>query len=98
MKGSVIFREAAELWRQMRLEYQDVVEAQYQAAEVATHGHMVNARGRERGWSAYSVFMGGPNVVGAYASDELRDWLLEHPRTTLRQFEACYAEPTRQVA
>lgn len=89
---SLIFATASAQWAAMRAAYQDVLEAQYEAAEEATNGYMVNARGQAKGWTGMAVFTGPPTVVQAYASDELKEHLAAHPRTSTRAFEAQWFE------
>lgn len=84
---SAIFDVATAQWRRMRAEYQDVLDAQYAAAEHTCNGNLVNARGRAAGVTGMDVFTGPPNVVTAYASDELAEHLRNHPRLTLAEFE-----------
>ena len=89
---SAIYDHAADLWDRMHREYRLVSEAQYHAAEVATNANMVNARGRAAGWASWDVFHGPPSVVTAYGTEELWDHLNDHPRTTLRAFEAQWVQ------
>lgn len=93
---SVIYGWATEQWNQMRRDYQDVLEAQYAAAVHATHGYMVNARGLAAGHNSLSVFTGSQQIIGAYGTRELKDWLWNHPRTTLAAFEAGWFNPEEQ--
>lgn len=88
----MIFDLAASQWRRMRSDYQDVLEAQYAAAEHTCNGYLVNARGRAAGVTGMTVFTGPPNVVAAYASDELVEHLSVHPRLTLADFERQWLE------
>jgi len=90
--SSVIFARARAQWHAMRRDYQDVLEAQYAAAEEATNGYMVTAEGQSWGWSGWSVFTSNPTTQAAHGSPELLEWLREHPRLTLAEFERQWAE------
>lgn len=59
-------------------EYDAYFEAQYQAAERATRGNMVNLRGWDRGVSAERILRGLASL--RFASEELRDWIEENGR------------------
>lgn len=95
---SAIFTLGASWYRRMRAEYQDVHEAQYAAAVAATHGHMVNRRGLDRGWTSERVFTATPVAVRAYATRELLDHLAGHPRTTLAAYEAAWLETLMEAS
>ena len=84
---SAIFAHAAELHAPMQRDLALVREAQYAAAVDACNGNLVNARGRAAGVTSWDVFTGGRHLVTAYGTDELRDHLAAHPRTTLAAFE-----------
>lgn len=87
---SAIFDRAARRWEQMRGEYELVRLAEYEAASAATRGHLLSRRGLAAGQDSWTVFTGGPHLVRAYGSDELREHLQQHPRTTLAAFEAAW--------
>lgn len=74
-------------WRECRADYDDTLYAQYEAAEEATRGAMLNARGRARGIDAFSLFMGPEVRALAYASEELVEHWATHPRVTFAAFE-----------
>lgn len=74
-------------WRECRAVYDDTLYAQYEAAEEATRGAMLNARGRARGIDAFSLFMGPEVRALAYASEELIEHWATHPRVTFAMFE-----------
>lgn len=89
---SAIWSHAGSQWRAMRRDFQDVLEAEYARAVDETAGNMVNARGRAKGVTSMDVFTGSWNIVAAYASDELKEHLRLHPRTTLQAFERYWLE------
>ncbi|KAB1883652.1 hypothetical protein F6W70_13730 [Microbacterium maritypicum] len=82
-----IISEAFNAWRECRAEYDDTLYAQYEAAEAATNGAMLNARGRQKGIDPFSLFMGNERRALAYASEELVEHWQSHPRVTFEKFE-----------
>ena len=82
-----IVSDAFTAWRECRAEYDDILHAQYMAAEEATRGAMLNARGREKGIDPFSLFMGNETRALAYASEELVEHWQQHPRITYARFE-----------
>lgn len=82
-----IVSEAFNAWRECRAEYDDTLYAQFNAAEEATNGAMLNARGREKGIDPFTLFMGNETRARAYASEELIEHWETHPRTTFAKFE-----------
>jgi len=82
-----IISEAFSAWRECRAEYDDILYAQFVAAEEATRGAMLNARGREKGIDPLSLFMGTELRARAYASEELIEHWEQHPRITFAKFE-----------
>lgn len=76
----------------MRAELDAVRLAEYDAASAATRGNLLSRRGLAAGVDSWDVFLGGPNMVRAYGSDELREHLERHPRTTRAAFEAAWFE------
>lgn len=87
MTVSPLFLGAAARWREVDREFAIVREAEYATAVEETGGFMINTRGHAAGWDSWRVFTGAPNVVRAYASEELRDHLARYPRTRRRGFE-----------
>lgn len=80
--------EAALAYRdQLRLEFQDHLEARQQQAERDCNGVLLNARGRAAGVDTSTLFYGPRVRVDAYASEELRDWFGRHGRVTFEEFE-----------
>lgn len=82
-----IITEAFSAWRECRAEYDDTLYAQYEAAEEATRGALLNARGRANGIDPFSLFMGNERRALAYASEELVEHWDSHPRVTFAAFE-----------
>lgn len=74
-------------WRECRAEYGQTLYAQYVAAEEATNGAMLNARGRQKAIDAFTLFMGPEVRALAYASEELVEHWETHPRVTFAKFE-----------
>lgn len=84
---SAIYAYAETLRQEMLAEYQTVLEAQLEAAGAATNGVMLNKRGRARGLTEMDIFTANNVIFQAYASEELREYLAAHPRTTRTSFE-----------
>ncbi|TCJ28742.1 hypothetical protein E0W80_04380 [Microbacterium sp. PI-1] len=85
-----IVSEAFAAWRECRAEYDNTLYAQFVAAEEATRGAMLNARGREKGIDPFSLFMGNETRALAYASEELVEHWETHPRITFAKFERAW--------
>ncbi len=88
MSRSAIFSAAVDQWRELNTEWRDVIEAQFVAAEEATRGNLLNARGRERQVDAFSLFYGPDVRARAYASEELIAFWSTTPRVTFADYEA----------
>lgn len=84
---SPIFTYAAELYREMREEFELTVEAAHAAAEEGTRGAMLNKHGRAEGIDAYSLMTGPWSRVERYASPELIEWCELHGRPSVARFE-----------
>lgn len=82
-----IISEAFSAWRECRAEYDATLYSQYEAAEAATNGAMLNARGREKSIDPFTLFMGTEARALAYASEELVEYWQSHPRITFAKFE-----------
>ncbi|WP_347956224.1 hypothetical protein [Gordonia aichiensis] len=61
--------------KQMQDEYDEYTYERYMAAEVATRGHLLNARGRALKVDAWSLLSGNAKRVNAYGSEELLGFL-----------------------
>lgn len=88
---SHIFAEAATFWRQMKAEYDDMLEREYRRAETATNGYLVNREGRRRHIDGRTLFSGPEVRARKYASDELLEHWNNHPRPSLQHFEKQWA-------
>lgn len=84
---SPIFAYAADQYRQMRREFDDVLEAAYVAAEQGAHGSMLNSAGRSAPIDPYSLLTGPWSRVLKYASPELIEWFEEVGRPSVTEFE-----------
>lgn len=82
-----IITDAFAEWRECRAEYDECLYSQYIAAEEATSGALLNARGRAAGIDAFTLFMGNERRALAYASEELIEHWASHPRITFARFE-----------
>lgn len=87
MTRSPIFAHAADLYREMRREFDVVLEAAYAAAEEGTGGSLLNAAGRAAPVDAYSLLMGPWSRVLKYGSPELIEWFQVHGRPSVAEFE-----------
>jgi hypothetical protein len=74
-------REAREMWWEH-------VMRQYDEAEAATNGYLLNARGQAKGMNPSELFTGPARIAYAYASDELKAFWRAHPRVTQAEFVA----------
>lgn len=92
---SAIFAEAAELWTEMKLEYDSQVEWRIRWAEAVTNGAMLNKAGRDAGISTESLFAGSESRAMKYASDELKEHWADAGRLRLADFEAEWLEMRR---
>ncbi|MFB7899974.1 phage minor capsid protein [Streptomyces xiamenensis] len=66
--------------------YREHVYAQYLAAEDALRGVLLNRRAAAEGIDPITLFSGPAHVAYARASEELRRWWQDHPRTTLAEY------------
>ena len=90
--NSAIFTFAADLRRRMIRDYQDLAEAQYEAALEGTGGVMTNALCEERGYTSRAVYEAHAATIAVYGSRELQDYLEHTPRVTRTAFEAQWLE------
>lgn len=84
---SPVFAFAADEWRALREEFELVREAAFALAQEATHGAMLNARGKRARIDPYSLFIGPATRAHAYASPELIEHWRSHTRPVFAQFE-----------
>lgn len=82
-----LIRDGFDAWRECRAAYEETRNAQYIAAEGATNGAMLNARGRAKSIDPLSLFMGNEARALAYASEELIEHWHTHPRIPFATFE-----------
>jgi hypothetical protein len=100
MTTAQIFAEAAALVdadrlpgetrrRYARRTYLMFVDAQYEAAEAATRGHMLSAAARDAGMvDPRDLFWGRADAAMRHASPELIEWWAANPRRTLAEHTA----------
>jgi len=81
---SPIFAHAADMWRQMRAEFQDYLEAQMTAAQRDLGPHLLR---RSSDATTESVFTGPWQHAQAHASPELIEWWEQHGRMTVTEYE-----------
>lgn len=84
---SPIFQHAADMYREMRREFDVVLEAAYAAAEEGTHGSLLNALGRREPVTAFSLLTGPWSRVEKYGSPELLEWFNQVGRPSMLDFE-----------
>jgi hypothetical protein len=84
---SPIFTYAADLYREMRQEFELSVEAAHAAAELGTGGAMLNRHGRAEGIDAYSLMTGPWRRVLLYGAPELIEWCEANGRPSVARFE-----------
>lgn len=68
--------------------YGEFTYTRYLAAEDATRGHMLNAKGQAAGIDPYELFHGPAKRAAAYASPELARWFKEHGRISWIEYKA----------
>jgi hypothetical protein len=66
--------------------YREYVFAQVLAAEEATNGYLLNAKAKASGVDPASLFTGPSHIAYARASEELKRWWQDNPRTTLAEY------------
>lgn len=84
---SSIFQEAARQWHQMKSDYLGYIDAEYDKALEACAGVLVNKAGREQHVDGYNLFTGTQGRADKYASPELLEYWMDHPRLSLMDFE-----------
>lgn len=84
---SKLIAEGFAAWRECRAAFDELLHAQYQAAEEATHGAMLNERGRQAGIDPWRLFTSNALFRNAYASEELQDHWKDHPHITYARYE-----------
>jgi hypothetical protein len=71
---------------QVREMYQEHVFSQLLAADEATNGRLLSRAAQQAGVSPESLFTGPSHIAYARASEELKRWWADHPRTTLAEY------------
>ncbi|MCX4827179.1 phage minor capsid protein [Streptomyces sp. NBC_01016] len=72
--------------KQIREMYDEHVWAQYMAAEDATNGYLLSREAKAAGIDPGSLFTGPSHVAYARASEDLKRWWADNPRTTLAEY------------
>lgn len=85
--NSPFIRDAFERRAAVRAEYEDVFWMQYEAAELATNGRLLNRRGEKAGVDPVQLFRANAAYRYAYASEELVDFWRERPHLTFTTYE-----------
>ena len=83
---TTIFQYAAQLWAEMRRDFEDYLESEYQRAEEFTNGVLLCPGSRSQ-VDAYSLFIGPEKNAFKHCSEELKDYWAQHPRMSLSDFE-----------
>lgn len=90
---SPILRDAFAHQKQLRNEFSLLRTQQYMDAEAATNGVLLNADGKRLGINPMHLFTHNRAFAHRYASEELLEWWLDHPRMTYPDFERQSYEP-----
>jgi hypothetical protein len=85
--GSAAVGFGIELHKRIRAEFEEHRTAAYEAADEACRGHLLNDRGRRAGIDAWDLFIGNEARARAYASEELLEHWVTHPRVTIAAYE-----------
>lgn len=85
--ASLTFTRAAHAYRVIKIGFDAVKLAEYDNAESATRGAMVNAVGRRAGITGWELMNRNMATVRKYGSAELIEYLDTYPKTTLESFE-----------
>lgn len=90
---SPLIRKALDRIAELRAEHRLMVLADFDAAEEATLGAMVNERGRARGVQPFDLFTHNSVYFAAYATEELREWRALHPHVPFSAYERTMTDP-----
>lgn len=85
---SVFIRAAIEQRAVIRAEYEDVLWAEYERAETACNGRLLNRRGLGKGIDSLRLFKSNAAFAYLYASEELVEHWRTWPRPTFAAYEA----------
>lgn len=94
---SAHFDAALASWRECRVEYDLMLWGQYEAAEEATRGALLNDRGRRAGIDPFTLFLGPEQRAAAYASEELIEHWETRPRVTFARFERQWMQARQEA-
>lgn len=79
---------ALELRKEVRQEYELLLEELHGAAETQCNGQLVNERGRQKGVTSWELFTRNSAAMReAYATEELVEWFRLNPYPTYQQYE-----------
>ncbi|MGW3442183.1 phage minor capsid protein [Streptomyces sp. NPDC001076] len=85
--------------KEIREMYTEYIVGQLLAAEEATNGYLFNPRINSSGIDPLALFTGPSHVAFARASEELKRWWADHPRTTLAEYtEMVTGQPSSAAA
>lgn len=86
-KDATHARDAAR-WAAVTQAWMDWQHAQYLAADAECRGNLLSREGAAAGISEFSLWTGSAEDAARYASEELREFWLSHPRLSVSQFRA----------
>ncbi|MCX4672398.1 hypothetical protein OG453_38060 [Streptomyces sp. NBC_01381] len=72
--------------REARALYDEYVYRQYLQAEADCRGYLLNKKAQAAGHAPVSLFSGPAHIAHARASDELKEWWVQHGRLTQAEF------------
>lgn len=84
----LIFTLAADLTREMKIEYEVFIESAIVAAETACNGYTVTRAGQREGMTTDRLFLGNEAHAYKWATPELIEHWGKVPRPSLSSFEA----------
>lgn len=85
--GSPFIRDAIDRRSAIRDEYEHILDAAYQRAELDCNARLLNRRGEQKGIRPLDLFMSNTTFARAYASEELLEHWQHHPRPTFAAYE-----------
>lgn len=92
---SAIYDYAAELWREMRADFEHYREAEFTRAHEAVRGVMLSRRGRAAGVDPRDLWAMPETHARRYASEDLCLWWDTEGRPTLSTYEAGWFDGRR---
>ena len=84
---SPTIQQALDRLKELRDEYQALMEAEYLLVHEELNGRLLNRRGEAKGIDPWSLFRSNWTYVKAYGSEELIEWFTLNPRLTFAQYE-----------